>query len=112
MKKTVSLTKQGKQDLEKEYGFTYKDLNTLCSESEAIFLALNKSPEELGLKDHNYFVYDSSDNFDNSNWRSTIDANNWQNNGSIVSKNSGAGLIGNIVIRLFTKYSLQSKRHL
>ena len=32
-----------KEHLEKEYGFTYKDLNTLCKESEAIFLALNKN---------------------------------------------------------------------
>jgi lactate dehydrogenase-like 2-hydroxyacid dehydrogenase len=32
-----------KENLENEYGFTYKDLNTLCSESEAIFLALNKN---------------------------------------------------------------------
>ena len=32
-----------KPELEKEYGFEYKDLNTLCSESEAIFLALNKN---------------------------------------------------------------------
>lgn len=32
-----------KEQLEKEYGFKYKDLNTLCSESEAIFLALNKN---------------------------------------------------------------------
>ena len=32
-----------KEDLEKEYGFVYKDLNTLCEESEAIFLALNKN---------------------------------------------------------------------
>ena len=26
------------------------------------FLGLNKSPEELGLKDHNYFIYDTTDN--------------------------------------------------
>ena len=32
-----------KEHLEKEHGFTYKDLNTLCKESEAIFLALNKN---------------------------------------------------------------------
>lgn len=32
-----------KEHLEKEYGFKYKDLNTLCRESEAIFLALNKN---------------------------------------------------------------------
>ena len=32
-----------KENLEKEYGFIYKDLNKLCSESEAIFLALNKN---------------------------------------------------------------------
>ena len=32
-----------KEHLEKEYGFVYKDLNTLCKESEAIFLALNKN---------------------------------------------------------------------
>ena len=32
-----------KPELEKEYGFEYKDLNTLCSESETIFLALNKN---------------------------------------------------------------------
>ena len=34
----------------------------LAGRGFTIFLALNKSPEELGLKDHNYFVYDSSDN--------------------------------------------------
>ena len=32
-----------KPDLEEEYGFIYKDLNKLCEESEAIFLALNKN---------------------------------------------------------------------
>lgn len=32
-----------KPHLEEEYGFTYKDLNTLCKESDAIFLALNKN---------------------------------------------------------------------
>ena len=32
-----------KENLEQEYGFVYKDLNTLCKESEAIFLALNKN---------------------------------------------------------------------
>ena len=37
-----------KPDLEDEYGFSYKDLNTLCKESEAIFLALNKNVLLLG----------------------------------------------------------------
>jgi len=37
-----------KPDLEDEYGFNYKDLNTLCKESEAIFLALNKNVLLLG----------------------------------------------------------------
>ncbi len=32
-----------KINLEEEYGFKYKDLNTLCKESEALFLALNKN---------------------------------------------------------------------
>lgn len=32
-----------KENLEKELNITYKDLNTLCKESEAIFLALNKN---------------------------------------------------------------------
>ena len=32
-----------KEHLEKEFGFIYKDLKTLCSKSEAIFLALNKN---------------------------------------------------------------------
>jgi lactate dehydrogenase-like 2-hydroxyacid dehydrogenase len=32
-----------KPELEAEYGFKYKDLNSLCEESEAIFLALNKN---------------------------------------------------------------------
>ena len=32
-----------KEHLEKELEITYKDLNTLCKESEAIFLALNKN---------------------------------------------------------------------
>ena len=36
-------SKTRKEDLEKEFGFTYKDLNTLCKDSEAIFLALNKN---------------------------------------------------------------------
>ena len=27
-----------------------------------VFLGLNKSPEELGIKDHNYFIYDTTDN--------------------------------------------------
>lgn len=36
-------SKTRKETLEKEFGFAYKDLNTLCSDSEAIFLALNKN---------------------------------------------------------------------
>lgn len=32
-----------KENLELEYGLTYKDLNSLCKDSEAIFLALNKN---------------------------------------------------------------------
>ena len=32
-----------KPNLEEEFGFVYKDLNSICSESEAIFLALNKN---------------------------------------------------------------------
>lgn len=32
-----------KESLEKELNITYKDLNSLCKESEAIFLALNKN---------------------------------------------------------------------
>lgn len=36
-------SKTRKETLEKEFGFTYKDLNTLCKDSEAIFLALNKN---------------------------------------------------------------------
>ena len=36
-------SKTRKETLEKEFGFTYKDLNTLCCDSEAIFLALNKN---------------------------------------------------------------------
>jgi lactate dehydrogenase-like 2-hydroxyacid dehydrogenase len=36
-------SKPRKETLEKEFGFTYKDLNTLCKDSEAIFLALNKN---------------------------------------------------------------------
>ena len=34
----------------------------LAGRGFTIFLALNKSAEELGIKDHNYFVYDTSDN--------------------------------------------------
>lgn len=40
------------EHLEKEYGFKYKDLNTLCRESEAIFLALKE-----WLKDENHFFF-------------------------------------------------------
>ena len=36
-------SKTRKEALEKEFGFTYKDLNTLCCDSKAIFLALNKN---------------------------------------------------------------------
>lgn len=36
-------SKTRKEALEKEFGFIYKDLNTLCCDSEAIFLALNKN---------------------------------------------------------------------
>lgn len=36
-------SKTRKEALENEFGFTYKDLNTLCSDSEAILLALNKN---------------------------------------------------------------------
>ncbi len=32
-----------KYDLENEYGLKYKELNTLCKESDALFLALNKN---------------------------------------------------------------------
>ena len=38
-----------KEHLEKELEITYKDLNTLCKESEAIFLALNKNDFVLSL---------------------------------------------------------------
>lgn len=41
-----------KENLELEYGFKYKDLNSLCKESEAIFLALNKN---VLLLDHEQF---------------------------------------------------------
>lgn len=36
-------SKTRKETLEKEFGFTFKDLNSLCRDSEAIFLALNKN---------------------------------------------------------------------
>ncbi len=29
-----------------------------------VFLGLNRSPEQLGLKDHNYFIYDTSNSVD------------------------------------------------
>ena len=37
-------------------------------------------------------------NVNNASWRSTIDANYWQNNGTIISSNNAAGLIGHIII--------------
>ena len=37
-------------------------------------------------------------NANNPNWRSTIDAYNWQNNGVIITNDKGAGLIGRVVI--------------
>lgn len=54
-----------KQHLEDEYGFTYKDLNTLCKESEAIFLALNKNvfllqKEQFDLMKHKCILFNTS----------------------------------------------------
>lgn len=54
-----------KRHLEQEYGFTYKDLNTLCKESEAIFLALNKNvfllqKEQFDLMKHKYILFNTS----------------------------------------------------
>ena len=54
-----------KRYLEQEYGFTYKDLNTLCKESEAIFLALNKSvfllqKEQFDLMKHKCILFNTS----------------------------------------------------
>lgn len=37
-------------------------------------------------------------NSTNANWRSTIDAYNWQNNGLIVSQNNASGLVGHMAI--------------
>lgn len=33
----------------------------LAGRGYTVFIGLNKSPEELGIKDHNYFIYDTSD---------------------------------------------------
>lgn len=44
------------------------------------------------LETQNYY------NFNNSLWHSTIDANNWQNNGVITSINDAAGFAGYILI--------------
>lgn len=54
-----------KRNLEQEYGFTYKDLNTLCKESEAIFLALNKNvfllqKEQFDLMKHKCILFNTS----------------------------------------------------
>lgn len=54
-----------KRHLEQEYGFTYKDLNTLCKESEAIFLALNKNvfllqKEQFALMKHKCILFNTS----------------------------------------------------
>ena len=54
-----------KPELEDEYGFEYKDLNTLCSESEAIFLALNKNvfllqKEQFDLMDGKRILFNTS----------------------------------------------------
>ena len=54
-----------KRHLEQEYGFTYKDLNTLCKESETIFLALNKNvfllqKEQFDLMKHKCILFNTS----------------------------------------------------
>ena len=54
-----------KRYLEQEYGFTYKDSNTLCKESEAIFLALNKNvfllqKEQFDLMKHKCILFNTS----------------------------------------------------
>ena len=54
-----------KRHLEQEYGFTYKNLNTLCKESEAIFLALNKNvflhqKEQFDLMKHKCILFNTS----------------------------------------------------
>ena len=54
-----------KENLEQEYGFAYKDLNTLCKESEAIFLALNKNvfllqKEQFDLMKHKCILFNTS----------------------------------------------------
>ena len=45
-----------KEHLEKELDIKYKDLNTLCKESEAIFLALNKNVFLLDKEQFNLMV--------------------------------------------------------
>lgn len=45
-----------KEHLEKELNIKYKDLNTLCKESEAIFLALNKNVFLLGKEQFDLMV--------------------------------------------------------
>ena len=37
-------------------------------------------------------------NVNNANWRSTIAADYWQNNGTIISNNNASGLIGHVFI--------------
>lgn len=54
-----------KENLEKAFGFKYKDLNTLCSESEAIFLALNKNvfllqKEQFDLMKQKCMIFNTS----------------------------------------------------
>ena len=54
-----------KQHLEEEIGITYKELNTLCKESEAIFLALNKNvfllqKEQFDLMKHKCILFNTS----------------------------------------------------
>lgn len=54
-----------KKEIEEEFGFTYKDLNTLCKESDAIFLALNKNvlllnEEQFNLMEGRRILFNTS----------------------------------------------------
>lgn len=80
--------------------YNYLVSNTECTKRHCLNNLFNSSK----IKGNNYVggivgLLETQDYYStNVNWRSTIDANSWQNNGTIFSNNKAAGLIGHIVI--------------
>ena len=88
----------------------YLALDTLCTKRHCLNNLFNSSKVEgnnyvggiVGLLETQKYYSD------NEKWRSTIDAYNWQNNGTIISLDKAAGFVGNIIINNGNKIILNN----